>query len=107
MKIFVPLGASLPLAGKALPSGLKFGLSLVLLRMRRIAGGFYARHRGRARNRGTNEAMHELRLDRSHGRFHLCRLRRLVKRYKASLEVIAEDAGDRLRKAAGIGALLK
>ncbi len=51
--------------------------------------------------------MHELRLDRSHRRFHLCRLRRLVKRYKASLEVIAEDAGDRLRKAAGIGALLK
>jgi release factor family 10 len=31
----------------------------------------------------------------------------LAKRYKIPLEVIADDAGDRLRKAGGIGALLK
>jgi hypothetical protein len=34
-------------------------------------------------------------------------LPQLVKRYKVPLEVIADDAGDRLRKAGGIGALLK
>jgi hypothetical protein len=34
-------------------------------------------------------------------------LPRLAKRYKVPLEVIADDAGDRLRKAGGIGALLK
>src|SRR6266850_2869107 len=74
---------------------------------RRIAGRFDARRRDRARNRGTSQAMHQLRLDRSHRRFQLCRLRRpsatlrgvlprLAKRYKAPLEVIADDAGDRL-----------
>ncbi len=31
----------------------------------------------------------------------------LAKRYKVPLEVIANDTGDRLRKAGGIGALLK
>jgi hypothetical protein len=34
-------------------------------------------------------------------------LPQLVKRYKVPLEVIADDAGDRLRKAGGIGALLR
>jgi hypothetical protein len=34
-------------------------------------------------------------------------LLRLAKRYKVPLEVIADDVGDRLRKAGGIGALLK
>ena len=34
-------------------------------------------------------------------------LPRLAKRYKVPLEVIADDAGDRLRKAGGNGALLK
>ena len=64
--------------------------------------------------------MRQVRMDRSDARFNLSRSRQcalvtdlravlppLARRYKVPLEVIAEDAADRLSKAGGIGSWLK